>query len=153
MYAMAGAIFWLIETGRKSLSHKYRLDSCVEYLIVAVVSVVAVEVFLKLPVKEVTGDLISVAKRASRTVLSPHISDHWKEKVMLAYARKTFTNTLKLAAILLIFLFLTLSPVFIVDFLEVTDRPVLSLLATTKGLVTSTAAAASYFWLRGRFAK
>ena len=124
-----------------------------EYLIVAFVSVLAVEIFLRLPVRQVVNELWTVSQKASRTVMSRHISDHWKEKVMLVYARKVFSCTIKLAAIMVVFISLTLLPVFIVDFLQITEQPVLHLLGTTEGLVTSTAIAAGYFWLRGRFAR
>ena len=124
-----------------------------EYLIIAVVSVLAVELFLKLPVRQAVDDLWQVSKKASHTVMSPHISDHWKEKVMLVYARQAFTNTLKLAAIILISVALILLPVVIVDYLKLAEQPVLALLGTTKGLVASTVIAAGYFWLRGRFVR
>ena len=124
-----------------------------EYLIIAVVSILAVELFLKLPVRQAVDDLWRVSRKASHTVLSPHISDHWKEKVMLVYARQAFTSTLRLAAIILIFVALILLPVVIVDYLKLTEQPVLALLSTARGLMASTIIAAGYFWLRGRFAK
>jgi hypothetical protein len=128
-------------------------DWRVEYLIIAGVSVLAVELFMRLPVKQAINELWRVSQKASRTVLSPHISDHWKEKVMLVYARKALTSTLKLAAIMSIFIVLALLPVFIVDFFGITEQSVLSLLGTTRGLVASTLIAACYFWLRGRLAR
>ena len=124
-----------------------------EYIIIAVVSTLAVELFLKLPVKQAVDDLWRVSHKASRIVLSRHISDHWKEKVMLVYARQAFTSTLKLAAIILVFVSLVLLPVVIVDYLQLTKQPILALLSTTKGLIASTVMAACYFWIRGRFAK
>ena len=87
------------------------------------------------------------------TVSSPHISDHWKEKVMLVYAKKSFTSTLRLAGIMLIFMALVLIPVFAVDHFKLTNQSVFLLLSTAKGLTVSTVLAISYFWLRGRLVK
>lgn len=124
-----------------------------EYVIIAVVSIWAVEIFLRLPVRETVNDLLRVSKKAIHTVLSPHISDHWKEKVMLVYAKKSFTSTLKLAGIILIFLALVLIPVFAVDHFKLTNQSVFLLLGTAKGLTVSTVLAMSYFWLRSRLVK
>ena len=124
-----------------------------EYLIIAIVSILAVELFLKLPVRQAVDNLWRVSQKASHVVLSPHISDHWKEKVMLVYAKQAFTRTLKLATIILVFVAMVLLPVVIFDYLQLTEQPVLALLSTTKGLIASTIMAIFYFWLRGRFAK
>jgi hypothetical protein len=124
-----------------------------EYLIIAVVSIWAVEIFLRLPVRQAVNDLWRVSQKALQVVSSSHISDHWKEKVMLVYARKSFASTLKLAALILVFLSLTLMPIVVVDYLKLAEQPVLPLLATTKGLIASTVMAACYFWVRGRFVK
>ena len=121
-----------------------------EYLIIAVVSIWAVEIFLKLPVREAVNDLLRVSQKAVHTVSSPHISDHWKEKVMLVYARKSFICTLRLAGIMIIFIALILMPVFAVDHFKPTDQSVFLLLSTAKGLIASTIVAMCYFWLRSR---
>ena len=124
-----------------------------EYLIIVVVTVWAVEIFLKLPVSAAVNDLLRVSQKALRVVASPHISDHWKEKVMLAYACKSFTSTLKLAAWLFVFVVVILAPIVIADYFQFSGHPVLPLLATTKGLLASTAIAACYIWVRARFVK
>ena len=124
-----------------------------EYLIIAVVSVWAVEVFLRLPVRRAVDDLWRVSKKAMHTVASPHISDHWKEKVMLAYAGKSLGNTLKLAAWMLVFIALALVPALVIDYFRLTGEPVLALLSSPPGLIASTVCAIAYAWLRGRFAR
>lgn len=124
-----------------------------EYLIIAVVSIWAVEIFLKLPVSQTVDDLWRVSQKAIHTISSQHISDHWKEKVMLVYARKSFASTFKLAIFILILASLTLIPIVIVDYFKLTAQPVLQLLATTKGLIASTIMATCYFWLRSRLVK
>ena len=124
-----------------------------EYLIIALVSVWAVEIFLKLPVRRAVDDLWRVSQKAIHTVSSPHISDHWKEKVMLTYARQSFTRTLKLAFFVLVFISVTLVPVFISDYCKLTTQPVLPVFATTAGLVISTLVAICYYWLRSRVVK
>ncbi len=124
-----------------------------EYLIIAVVSVWAVEVFLRLPVRDAVNELWRVSQKALRTVASPRISDHWKEKVLLVYARLSFAGTVKLAAYIAVFIALTLLPVVAVDYFRLTEQPVLSLFGTTRGVIFSTLIALCYFRVRARFAE
>tara|TARA_R110002049_G_scaffold177382_12_gene344547 strand:+ start:786 stop:1163 length:378 start_codon:yes stop_codon:yes gene_type:complete len=124
-----------------------------DYLIIAAVSVWAVEVFLKLPVRTAVAELWRVSQKAIHTVMSPHISDHWKEKVMLAYACKSLASTLKLAALVIGFVALVMLPVVVLDYFPATEEPLLPLFASTQGLLASTAVAVCYFWVRGLFAK
>ena len=64
------------------------------------------ELFLRLPVRSKALQLTRTLNQVFRVLLSPRISDHWKERVILAYA-----NRLMLCSILLpIFLILTLLP-------------------------------------------
>lgn len=72
---------------------------------------------------------------------------------MLVYARNSFVSTLKLAALVFAFITLTILPVIVLDYLAVTEQPVLPLFATTQGLIASTLIAICYFWIRGRFVK
>ena len=68
-----------------------------------VVSAVATELFAHLPIERTATSSIANGARAGRVILSPAISDHWKEKVMPAYAarmgRETVTLTLCFAAL------------------------------------------------------
>lgn len=124
-----------------------------EYLIIIVVSMLAVELFLKLPVRQSVEELLRVTKKSSHVVLSPHISDHWKEKVMLVYAKQAFSNTVKLTAVILIFASAIFLPLGIVDYLELTRQSLLELLSSLKGLLVTTISAACYLWLRGKIAQ
>ena len=70
------------------------------WVLTVLVSVVVVELVLRLPF----GELLAVLRRFGlagvRVVAAPGVSDHWKEKAMGAYARRTFTASLKIAGLI-----------------------------------------------------
>ena len=57
-----------------------------------VVSVLAVECALRLPLLSAGARIAEVSRKAGRVMTSSAISDHWKEKVLLVYAGRTFRN-------------------------------------------------------------
>lgn len=59
-----------------------------------------VELVLHLPFAEPLKKLGSYSKRSLRVVTVKGVSDHWKEKAMLAYAGKTFVASMKVAGLL-----------------------------------------------------
>lgn len=63
-----------------------------------------VELVLRLPFAGLLGVLSNAGAKAAHVVRSREISDHWKEKVLGAYAQMTFVASLKLAAFLAIVL-------------------------------------------------
>lgn len=70
------------------------------WILTAVLTVLVVEVALRLPFVAVMTRLARSTGKALRTVSSKAISDHWKEKALGAYARTTFVSSLKLAGLL-----------------------------------------------------
>lgn len=66
----------------------------------ALVSVLLVEIALRLPLGDVVADVLKTVGRSMKVVGAPRISDHWKEKAMGAYARATFVGTGRLALLL-----------------------------------------------------
>lgn len=61
---------------------------------------ILVELVLRLPFSKPLKELSSSSKRAMHVVTVSAASDHWKEKAMGAYARKTFVASLKIAGFL-----------------------------------------------------
>ena len=56
------------------------------YIAVMFLTLVAVEIFKRLPLVISFGQLIKVMNKSRRTILSRYISDHWKERVLLNYS-------------------------------------------------------------------
>lgn len=71
------------------------------WLLTVVLCVLLVEVVLRLPFFRVLRELEGILRKAMRVVRARSVSDHWKEKVVPAYAGRMFTATLRLAALLL----------------------------------------------------
>jgi hypothetical protein len=61
----------------------------------------AAELFLRLPLARTARGLLRVAGKVRRTLRSPQISDHWKEKVLLFYARQMFWASLGVFSLML----------------------------------------------------
>ena len=72
------------------------------WLLAAALCVALVELVLRLPIVTVGQRAASIGQRAGRVLRAPRVSDHWKEKALLAYARRLMGNTLLLTALLLV---------------------------------------------------
>jgi hypothetical protein len=65
-------------------------------------SLAVVELFFRLPFLRCVEKINRSAMQALSIVRSPRVSDHWKERVLPAYARRILQATLNLAAMLLL---------------------------------------------------
>jgi uncharacterized membrane protein len=76
------------------------------WVLAIALSALATEVFAHLPIERSATLTLASGAQAGRIILSPAISDHWKEKVMPAYAarmgRQTMMLSLCIAALTLI---------------------------------------------------
>lgn len=59
-------------------------------------TIAVAELFLRLPIAAAARGILGTARRAQRTIRSARISDHWKEKVLLAYAARLFAGSLRI---------------------------------------------------------
>lgn len=76
--------------------------------LVVAVAVLATEILWRLPIVANVQAVLACSQRAQRAIRSAHISDHWKERVLLAYARRICLGSVSIFAILM----LALLPVF-----------------------------------------
>jgi hypothetical protein len=72
------------------------------YAAAVVLSVLAVEVFFRLPFARTGAGLFDTLHKVRATITSPRISDHWKEKVLLVYSGRLAKSSLMLGALLLV---------------------------------------------------
>ena len=72
------------------------------WLFTLVLCVGVVECVIWLPFGRIFTGVSNAALRALKTVRSPRISDHWKEKAVLAYAKRLFVNSVGLGGLMAI---------------------------------------------------
>ncbi|MEM6971427.1 MAG: hypothetical protein AAF577_01380 [Pseudomonadota bacterium] len=72
------------------------------WIATAILSIVAVEVVVRLPFMPLARRAEATARRALHTMNRPRVSDHWKEKVMLAHAGAMMGCSLRLAGLLIL---------------------------------------------------
>lgn len=70
------------------------------WLFLILLSVVLVELLVRLPLLSPLTDISRTSRQAMHVAVTRSISDHWKERAMGAYARRTMLATCRLAALL-----------------------------------------------------
>ena len=116
------------------------------HLLLSLVCILSVEVFIRLNFLSHLDSILKVTKKVTYVIPKSNISDHWKEKVVPAYALRMMKYSLQILLILLLILSLFLiADFFINNFLALT----LSLI----GIVESLVFAFGYVFLRKSFIK
>lgn len=106
-----------------------------------------VEILLRSPLTRETLQLGSVAKRVVQVLGSRQISDHWKERVLLAYSGRIFKSTV-LIAISLIAAFVPLMLLIVLG--RATGTPLLDFTLSITGIVYLTVVSTAYAVFRSR---
>ncbi len=68
--------------------------------VAAVLTVPLVELALRMRIPDVVGRIVGPSRRSVAVMRARGISDHWKERAMLLYARRTLSGALTLATYL-----------------------------------------------------
>lgn len=120
----------------------------IDALLLAVLCVGVVEIALRLPFAPLAARAQATGTKALRTMQASRVSDHWKERVMLAYAKTMLGCSLRLAGMLI----LVFGAVGLIALAFDTIAPGFSafLLGMT-GLLFSLVFATGYVLLRRRF--
>jgi len=77
--------------------------------------IVSIEIFIFCNVLKIFGYISDATKKTGSVLISNHISDHWKEKVIPHYSILIFKSSLKTLLVLLMILALFLLPTIIID--------------------------------------
>ena len=72
------------------------------HLLLLLVCIVSVEVFIRLNFLSHLDSILKVTKRVTYIIPNNNISDHWKEKVIPAYAFRIMKYSLRILLILLL---------------------------------------------------
>ena len=111
------------------------------HLLLLIVCILSVEVFIRLNFLSYLDSILKVTRKVTYVIPQNNISDHWKEKVVPAYALRMMKYSLQILLILLLILSLFLiADFFFNDFLALT----LSLI----GVLESIVFAFGYVYLR-----
>lgn len=118
-----------------------------EWLLLAVTTLLAVEVFVRTSFKQNINAMLGFSKRSLGTLSSKQVSDHWKEKVLLRYALEIFKNSVLLIACFIV----TATVIFVAHVIgSYLGMDLLSLFMTPLGVIVSLLLALLYVYFRGR---
>ena len=116
------------------------------HLLLSLVCILSVEVFIRLNFLSHLDSILKVTKRVTYVIPKNNISDHWKEKVIPAYAFRIMKYSLLILLILLLIMSLFLiTNYFFNDFLAFTFSLI--------GIIESMVFAFGYVYLRKLFIK
>lgn len=108
---------------------------------------VVVECFMRLPVGGQARIMLDTMRRVTRTLRSPRISDHWKERVLPVYAGRL----LKTSVILFVLVCLAIAPMLIAGLAaDAAGLPFMTFLTSAGAILGSTVFAVVYVSVRKR---
>ena len=116
------------------------------HLFLLLVCILSVEVFIKLNFLSHLDSILKVTKRVTYVIPKSNISDHWKEKIIPAYALKIMKYSLQILLILLVII----SLFFILDYFF---NDFLAFTFSWIGIIESMVFAFGYIYLRRLFIK
>jgi len=116
------------------------------HFLLLLVCILSVEVFIRLNFLLHLDSILKVTKKVTYIIPNNNVSDHWKEKVIPAYALKIMKYSLQILLILLLIMsLLFIAHYFINDFLAFTFSLI--------GIIESMVFAFGYVYLRKSFIK
>ena len=118
------------------------------WVLIIVLCIILIEILVRIPIKAVLSEISVVMRKAIHILGAKSVSDHWKEKAMLAYAGALFTSTMKLAGILVTIGVLVFLLIFIFDYF---GASIGELIVSWAGILFSIVVAMIYFKVRKIF--
>ena len=114
----------------------------------AILAVVSVECVMRLPIRSSIYLMVAAGSKAFRTVTSKHISDHWKERVLLRYALDLLRGSLVIILCLLLIVCFIYAANWLAPAAGVVSLA--SFLFTWQGIILITLVACAYAFARTR---
>ena len=118
------------------------------WLFTTIICIFLVELLRLVPLVKIITDMNLLARKALHVLSSKSISDHWKEKAILAYSSSLFLETLKLAVV---FLTVGLLVVVLIFVFEYFDTKIGSFIISVSGSLYSIIIASLYLIVRKYF--
>lgn len=113
----------------------------------------AIEYFLRLPFIPHLRSLIEVGKKSAHIIMARNISDHWKEIVLIRYARDMAVHTTIIALMLAGLGCVVILPALFLDWLVAPAPSTVESLASLPGLAGMTLVSVAYLYTRKRIGK
>lgn len=111
------------------------------HIALLLVCVLSVEVFIRFHFLSLLDSVLKVTEKVIHIIPQDNISDHWKEKVIPAYALRIMKHSLKILLILLLIIsFFVIADYFLNNFLTLT--------LSFFGIIESVVFAFGYVYLR-----
>ena len=111
------------------------------HFLILLVCILSIEIFIRLKFLYLLDSLCKVAIKVTRVIPTGNISDHWKERVIPAYALRIMKCSIQMLSILL----LIFSLFFIVDYFK---SDFLKFSLSLLGIIDSVIFAFGYIYLR-----
>ena len=112
-----------------------------DYLHLVIACILSIELFLRLKFMSYVNSVFKNTNKVFRLIISSNISDHWKEKMVPAYAFILLKNSLSILGILFLIILLFSA-------LIVLSSKFLTLILSITGVVTSIIISFIYLKLR-----
>jgi len=116
--------------------------------IVIIITIVAVECFIRIPFTKTIKLILTIAKKAIKVLTSTKISDHWKEIVLLRYSIDLFKGIMIIFCYLVTCILIVLIPIIVIDQIFEFNPSIIEQLSSLKGIGTMTLISIIYFYLR-----
>lgn len=117
-------------------------------LLACLVAVLAAECLFRLPLTRTLSRLSLITHKTLRVIRSPHISDHWKERVLLRYSSTMLGRSLLLALLLAV---VAVPVAAVVGVARLFEIELLTYLLAPDGIVLVIAVSCLYIWVRNHF--
>ena len=114
------------------------------FVVTVIVSIVAVELFFRLPVRSSVAVLLDKLRSVTSVMRLEHASDHWKEKAMLGYSVRIARVSLRLAALLGVIVGICGGLMIFTDQFLASPASVFDYVASPGGIVVATVSAIVY---------
>lgn len=123
------------------------------FVITVIVSIVAVELFFRLPVQSSVTVLLGKMRAATNVMRLQHASDHWKERAMLGYSVRIARVSLRLAALLGVIVGICGALMMFTDQFLASPASVFDYVASPIGVVVATVSAIAYVYVKKHLAE
>jgi hypothetical protein len=122
----------------------------VNWLVAGIVTIAAVEIFLRLPLVGVGRRLLQCIQRGQRIIYARKASDHWKQKALLAYSWRIAVDTLRLGVLMLGGMIPVVIATILLDLVLSPGQSTYHLMSSAAGAVFCSVVAVAYWPLRKR---
>ena len=117
-------------------------------LVASLLTLLVVEYFYRVPLVIHAKALQLISEKSLRLVASKHISDHWKEKVLLRYARDVAVHTAVIALMLTGSIVLFVLPALFIDWMFAVNPTTIESITTIQSMLILMLVAILYIPLR-----